>query len=222
MEGPEMGKKTVNEEPLSEYDEGEIPGNKAQQVLDEPEENEEYFPYPYKYYFKGNKIDREIYNDLKSELKDTKLLKKELKTKDELEQEIMQDSRVYETEWDFFLEDITGLMNDRNPDGYWETPCNVNEFVENMDCEATDRSTGNGSHHFFCDHGKELLKKFIDYNRFQYGTGPIRLYDYKSRGFKIQASHHDDTIFLPACKSGFIRDWDHDGICIASLPEEEE
>lgn len=216
-----MGKKTVEEEPIAEYDQSNIPEQKAKDILDSPEENEEYFPCPYKYFYKDEKIDREVFEDLKQELKNPQLLKKVLKTQEELETDIMQDSCVYDSEWDFFLESISGFIDDRNPKGYWETPCN-NEDEHGDDCDVTDRSNGNGSRELSCDTGKELMDKLIDFKKFYNETGPIRIYSYKKDGLKIRASHHDEIVLLPSCRTGFIRDWDHDGICIARIENEED
>ncbi len=215
-----MGKKTVKtDEPWAEYDQSKIPEQKAKDILDSPEDNEEYFPCPYKYFYKDEKIDREVFEDLKQELKNPKLLKKVLKTQEELETDIMQDSWVYDSEWDFFLESITGFIENINPKGYWETPCNRDETD---DCDVTDRNTGNGSRELSCDTGKELIDKLIDFKRFYNETGPIRIFGYKNNGMRIRASHHDEIILLPSCRDGFIRDWDHDGICIARIENEEE
>jgi hypothetical protein len=209
----------MTEEPISEYDEGEIPERKAKEILDSPEENEEYFPCPYDYFFNDRKIDREIFNDLKQEIKKPELLTKKLKTQDELEKEIMDDSFTYESEWDFFLEDLSGIMQTKNGDGDWETPCTDAKD----DCTITNKKDGTGSLVCYVGRekiGKELIYKVLDFDRFRYGTGPIRIFDYKKNGMKIRAQSHDEIFLLPACRSGFIRDWDKDGVCIEIVEEE--
>jgi hypothetical protein len=210
----------MTEEPISEYDEGKIPEQKAKDILESPEDNEDYFPNPYRYFFKDKKIDRDIFDDLKQEVKNPELLIKKLKTQEELEEEIMQDSFVYQNEWDFFLEDLSEIMKTKNQDGYWETPCNEDSdtyLVNNVSgCEVTNKKTGDGSRVCTVNTGIGLIEAVIDFKRFQYGTGPIRIFEYKKAGLKIKASQHDEIFLLPACRSGFIRDWDKDGVCVSS------
>jgi len=210
-----MGEKTI-EKPLIEYDESEIPEQVAKGILESPEDTEEYFPCPYKYFFKGDEVDREMFYDLKEELKDPTLLSKKLKTQEELEEEIQQDSQTYESEWDMFLETLSSYMDERNEKGYWETPCTD----ARDDCHITNKKQGTGSRMLACEKGKDLIHNVIDFDRFQYGTGPIRIFDYKKTGFKITAQSHDEIYLLPACRTGFIRDWDKDGVCVEELEED--
>ena len=208
--------KEIGEKSLCEYDEYELPVQKAKDIISSPEENEDYFPCPYNYFFKDEKIDREVFFDLQTELKNPALLRKELKEQDKIEEELREDSSFYQDEWDFFLECISSYMDEKNEKGYWETPCTD----ARDDCVITDKGDGTGSRNMLCETGKELIDQVINFNKFQYQTGPIHVFDYKKTGLKITASSHDDIFVLPACRTGFIRDWDKDGICIEEQEEE--
>jgi hypothetical protein len=205
------------DELLIEYDEYNIPDQKAKEILSAPDEYEEYFPNPYKYFFRDAEIPQELFYELKKELKNPDLLKKQLKKQDEVIDEIMQNSNIYDEEWDLFLENLSYHMQERNDKGYWETPCTIDKH----DCNITNKADETGSRLLGCDNGKELLDEIIDYDVVsKYGSTAIHIFNYKKKGFLVKASHHDDILLLPACRSGFIRDWEHDGICIEEVEED--
>ena len=225
-----------DEEPFAVYDEDEIPGNKASEILESPmlKNAPWYLPSPYRYLFKGRKIDRELFNDLEGAVKEPELLKKELKTHAELTKEIIDDQdgfarkSLYDAEWDFFAECLTQYMHERHG-GDWETPCGDfwNDTDEN--CYKTNKKAGTGSRRLSVSDGHDLLHAvcmppstaggllraaYVHYGR-------ISISGYKKTvreplGMGLIISTYDrDIPLLPACHDGFVRDWDKDGICIA-------
>lgn len=164
------------------------------------------------------------YADRKNYGKKHKRLKKVLKDDDEvwrLHSEYL-DGFYVDCEWDYFLDRLTDEMVKRNPSRYlyWETP------------DPEKESSDTGSDHFHAEDGKSLFEHFGIDSYCKDGNNKIKINDYGNTGLHIETEcrgghyvsrFHDDEreiVILPACRDGFYRDWDRDGICVAEPVEE--
>lgn len=107
--------------------------------------------------------------------------------------------------WDEFTHEFTSLMRERNPSLKWESP----------DYHSKDDKYIMEDQKFNMDNGLEMLRKFVNFDR--YGNlSFIKIFAYGKDGFCIDPEWQQEKCVLSACKSGFYRDWDHDGICVAA------
>jgi hypothetical protein len=81
----------------------------------------------------------------------------------------------YELEWDYIIDHLTELMNEKNPDGYWYAK------VSNFGWRHLDGNTD----FFNVDNGTELLRKVLPDTDCSF-----TIYD-EDYGFRINNAHHD-------------------------------
>ena len=115
----------------------------------------------------------------------------------------LSDGMPYQFEWANFKENLSYLLKKRNPSDLWESPVFPDENREREDRK------------FFGENGNDLLNKLIDFYRGNNITR-ISIFGYGKDGICIDPEWQSEKCLLSACREGFYRDWDHDGICIMS------
>jgi len=116
----------------------------------------------------------------------------------------LSDGWITQDNWDSFTHEFSNLMRQRNPSLHWESPDYHSDDTHVMEDQK-----------FRMDSGLEMLQKFVNFDR--YGNlSYIKIFAYGKDGFCIDPEWQQEKCVLSACKSGFYRDWNHDGICVAA------
>lgn len=110
---------------------------------------------------------------------------------DFLEREYENDLSFYYRKWDDFLSELDELIK---KDEQWEHP--------------------RLGHKFYLENGKKLLK-ICALNEPQ----QLDVYNTQKKGLILIGKEYIDEeekecLVLPACKEGYHREWEHDGICV--------
>jgi hypothetical protein len=120
----------------------------------------------------------------------------------------LSDGMPYQFEWDEFKENLSYLLKERNPSDLWES------------LDFPDENREKEERKFFAENGNDLLNKLIDFDRGNNITR-VSIFAFGKDGICIDPEWHSEKCLLAACKEGFYRDWDRDGICIMSPGEAE-
>jgi hypothetical protein len=119
----------------------------------------------------------------------------------------LSDGWRYQDEWGFFKEALTHLMTQLNPNLEWESPDSKEQY---------DGEDGK----FSSDKGEDLLHKFVDFDT-RNGISYINIFAYGKDGFCIDPEWQTEKCVLSACKTGFYRDWNKEGVCVATVESED-
>lgn len=121
----------------------------------------------------------------------------------------LSDGWRYQDEWGFFKEALTHLMTQRNPRLEWESP----------DLKGEENYQGEDEK-FPASNGEDLLRKFVDFDT-RNGVSYINIFSYGKDGFCIDPEWQSEKCVLAACRTGFYRDWDKDGVCVATVERDQ-
>lgn len=117
------------------------------------------------------------------------------------------DSIHQEIQWEKKLD---AFIAERNPENVWEAR------IEN---HTWKKETGT-SNKFTVKTARELLEQLLQ--REYSGVDGFSVFEFKKNGLALNNNIEKDEWYyvLPACRGGFHRDWEHDGVCAQDLPKD--
>lgn len=122
----------------------------------------------------------------------------------------LSDGWLYSDYWNDFKIELTFLMKQRNPSLVWESP----------DFHSYEDDYHQEDQKFNSLTGEELLHSLINFDRHQ-NVSLIKIHAYGNDGLCIDPEWEREKCILAACKTGFYRDWEHNGICVRTEEAEE-
>jgi hypothetical protein len=144
-------------------------------------------------------------------------------------------------EWMLFKDNLTDLLRDRNPENNWESNEYPGSYLTVKDVyhheQENFKTMDEDKLKFKLKGGDDLLHKF-SLHKFPdfFGEWKINIYSCGKDGLYLESRQDQNvdhqkiyesaTLLLKACKTGFHRDWERDGICIKNTkrlltPEED-